>query len=257
MRIPAELMHVFLPNVNLEISVDATDHEKAVTLLDTLRVMLYLDGLMPTIAPFATSHSLNEYAGINFRSSSQLAEKLPDGLRQGISAKGSRVEGWPGELNFSVICGDSDNFSRMLSATAFIRAEKNVLKWQEIEAQDVNAVTLRGALAKAALMPDRASSILHIWQSLEAVFGKGPELTFRMSLSLAELCGPIALRTETYSEAKKSYKVRSGITHGKGGIVNDESWLLAWRLLVKTIQSILHRNAIPSEDEIFLALLSR
>lgn len=253
----AELMQIFLPGVNLEISVDALDHAQATTLLDTLRVMLYLEGLAPTIAPFATSHSLNEYAGINSRSSSLLIKKLPEGMRHGITAKDSRVEGWPTELTFSVLRGDKDSFSRKLDVSAFVQAAKNVSTWQEIEAQHVKAVTLRAALAKAALMPDHASSILHIWQSLETVFGKGPELSFRMSLSLAELCGPVASRMETYAEAKKSYKNRSEITHGKANLVSDEKWLLAWGLLVKTIRSILHRNSVPSEDELFSALLSR
>lgn len=94
-RMTAELMQLFLPNVNLEVSVDALDHAEAKKLLDTLRVMLYVKGMTPTIAPFATSHSINEYAGINSRSSSLLREKLPEGMRHGITAEDTRVEGWP------------------------------------------------------------------------------------------------------------------------------------------------------------------
>ena len=106
-------------------------------------------------------------------------------------------------------------------------------------------------------MPDRASSILHIWQALETVFGKGPELSFRMSLSLAELCGPVTSRAETYAEAKKSYKDRSEITHGKANPVDDKQWMRAWDLLVDAVRSILHRKSIPSEDDLFSELLSR
>lgn len=253
----AELMQVFLPKVNLEISVDATDHQEATHRLEMLRAMLYLNGMTPTIAPFATSLSINEYAGINSRSSDLLRDKLPEGLRAGITAKGARLEGWPIELTISVLQGGSGSFSTKLDATVFNQATEDAAAWQKIETQYHKAATLRAALAKAPLMPDRASSILHIWQALEAVFGKGPELSFRMSLSLAELCGPVASRADTYAQAKKSYKDRSEITHGKANLVDDVQWMRAWELLVKTIRSVLHRKTIPSEDDLFSELLSR
>ncbi len=250
-------MQIFLPNVNLEVSVDAADHQEAIKRLDTLRVLLYLYGMTPTIAPFATSHSINEYAGINSRSSDLLREKLPEGMRVGITAKDDRVEGWPIELTFSVLQGMSGSFSTKLDARVFAQATEAVAAWQEIEIQHGRAATLRAALAKAPLMPDRASSILHIWQALESVFAKGPELSFRMSLSLAELCGPVVPRAETYAQAKKSYKDRSEITHGKANLVDEEQWMRAWGLLVAAIRSILHRKTIPSEDDLFSELLSR
>ena len=256
-RMTAELMQIFLPNVNLEVSVDAADHQEAIKRLDTLRVLLYLYGMTPTIAPFATSHSINEYAGINSRSSDLLREKLPEGMRVGITAKDDRVEGWPIELTFSVLQGMSGSFSTKLDARVFAQATEAVAAWQEIEIQHGRAATLRAALAKAPLMPDRASSILHIWQALESVFAKGPELSFRMSLSLAELCGPVVPRAETYAQAKKSYKDRSEITHGKANLVDEEQWMRAWGLRGAAIRSILHRKTIPSEDDLFSELLSR
>lgn len=106
-------------------------------------------------------------------------------------------------------------------------------------------------------MPDRASSILHIWQALETVFGKGPELSFRMSLTLAEICGPVASRQDIYSRAKKSYQDRSGVTHGKLGTVSVEQWMRAWDLLKEAVRAILHRKATPSGDDLFSDLLSR
>lgn len=256
-RMTAELMQIFLPNVNLEVSVDAVDHQEAIQRLDTLRVMLYLYGMTPTIAPFATSHSINEYAGINSRSSDLMREKLPEGMRVGITTKDARVEGWPKELTFSVLQAVGGSYSTKLDARVFSQATEAVVAWQEIETQYDKAATLRSALSKASLMPDRESSILHIWQALESVFGKGPELSFRMSLSLAELCGPVAPRAETYAQAKKSYKDRSEITHGKANLVDEEQWMRAWGLLIKTIRSILHRKTIPSEDDLFSELLSR
>ncbi len=257
MRMSAELMQIFLPKVSLEISVDAEEHTEAKNLLEILQAMLYLRGIQPTVAPFATSHSLNEYAGINYRSSSSLRDKLPEGMRSGITTQDSRVEGWPNDLTFSILQGESACYSRSVDADTFCRSAETATVWQEIEARHVKASMLRKALAKAPLMPDRASSILHIWQALESVFGKGPELSFRMSLSLAELCGPVASRSDIYETAKQSYKDRSKITHGTLTSVDVEQWMRAWDLLKETVRAILHRAAIPSEDELFSDLLSR
>lgn len=256
-RMSAELMQLFLPSVNLEISVEAADHAEAKKLLDIFQAMLYVRGVQPSVAPFATSHSLNEYAGINSRSSDHLVGKLPEGMRDGITAKNSQVEGWPNALTFSILQGESASYFGYIDAVTFSKAAETVTFWQEIEIQCVKAPMLRSALAKAPLMPDRASSILHIWQALESVFGKGPELSFRMSLSLAELCGPVASRPEIYAMAKQSYKDRSGITHGKVDAVDVKQWMRAWDLLKEAVRAILHRKAIPSEDDLFLDLLSR
>lgn len=219
--------------------------------------MLYLESLQPTTAPFATSHSLNEYAGINSRSSDQLRDKLPEALRSGITAKCSRVEGWPNELTFSILHGENDCYSIRIDGDTFLKAAAKVAVWQDIEKHHVRASILRSALVRAPLMPDRASSILHIWQALEAVFGKGPELSFRMSLTLAELCWPIAARPDTYELAKISYKDRSLITHGRTKTSGVVEWVRAWELLKNAVRGILYRKAIPSEDELFRDLLSR
>ncbi|KZY47624.1 hypothetical protein A3731_07785 [Roseovarius sp. HI0049] len=257
MRMTAELMQCFLPSVSLEISVDATDHGDAKNQMDLLRAMLYLEGVAPTIAPFATSHSINEYAGINARSSKIQRDKLPEGLKDGITAKDSRVEGWPLELTFSLLRGEVNPSRKSVDEGIFHRATEAVTSWKEIESRFSQAATLRAALVKAPLMPDYASSILHIWQAFETVFGKGPELSFRMSLTLAELCGPVASRMQTYADAKQSYKDRSSITHGTAKNVSEKQWMRAWSLLIQSVQSILHRQDIPSEDELFSDLLSR
>ncbi|RRH73854.1 hypothetical protein EG244_12120 [Falsigemmobacter faecalis] len=257
MRMSAELIQIFLPKANLEVSVDAIDYAAAKDIISTFQAMLYLLNINPTVAPFATSHSMNEYAGINYRSSDALKDKLPEGLRSGITAKSARVEGWPHDLTFSVIQGERMCYSANVGRDDFIQAAEAVEIWREIEAKYVKASILRSALAKAPLMPDQSSSILSIWQALESVFGKGPELSFRMSLSLAELCGPIASRSEIYTMAKKSYKDRSGITHGELSSASADQWMRAWNLLKNAVRAILHRRAIPTEDELFSELLSR
>lgn len=254
LRMPAELMQIFLPKVNIEISVDASTISEAIEKIDVLRAVMYSEGMTPTIFPFATSYSLNQYAGINSRSSEYLRSKMPEGMRKGIRAKENRVEGWPNELSLSILGATSKG---QIDERSFKQAAERAAHWVNLEERFPEASILRSAAIKAPLMPDYSSSVLHIWQALEAVFGKGPELSFRMSLTLAELCGPVAERTETYREVKTSYKDRSGITHGRTRNVTLETWTRTWTVLMLTLRAILHRGAIPSEDDLFSDLLSR
>ena len=255
-KLTAELMQLFLPKVGLEISILSPSLESACEKLDIIRAMLYVRLVTPTIAPFASSHSLNEYAGINSRSSISGGDKLPEELRQGITDRNSTVEFWPNELTFSIMGSPSGCLSNNVTVEIFDRAYGDALVWEKIENHDERAALLRSALVNAPLMPDRSSSILHMWQALEAIFGKGAELTFRMSLSIAQLCVPVASRVEIYKNAKKSYKDRSEIIHGKSRSITDEQWMRAWTLLTLVVQATIHRQSIPSEDEIFYEMLS-
>lgn len=257
LKMSAELMQIYLPMVSLEIAVEADDHLKAKDLLDTLRVMLYLKGVSPTVAPFSLSHSMNDYAGINSRDSIFLKNRLPEGLREGITAKNSRIEGWPAELTLSILHANDAGLSSGIDEDSFVQATIASADWKQVEEKFGKAAVLRSALARAPLMPDYASSILHIWQAIENVFGKGPEKTYRLSLTLAQLCDPVAPRKETYERAKKCYGERSNITHGTARDIGEAEWLRSWGLLLLVVNAILHRRVIPSENDLFSELLSR
>jgi len=256
-RMPVELMQVFLPQVNLEIAVEAPDHPTACRMLDTLRAILYSQGLAPTLAPFATSHSLNAYAGINARSSDLTRDNLHEGLREGITAKNTKIEGWPTELSLMCLRGDPKILTNTLNSSDFTIAAEAAILWQEIENKYPPARTLRTALAKAPLMPDLSSSILHIWQALENLFGIDREITYRTSLLLAEMCAPIEPRVSTYAAAKKSYGDRSKIAHGSSSPVDTIQWMRAWHLLRSAARAVLHRGSIPSVNGLTDELLTR
>ncbi|MDO8985795.1 HEPN domain-containing protein [Cypionkella sp.] len=249
-------MQVYLRHVHLEIAVDAPDHPTAWRLLDTLRAVLYSRGLKPTVAPFATSYSLNAYAGINSRGSETLRAKLPDGLRDGIQAKETKVQAWPTELFLTCHRGGPD-LTEMITPEDFLSAVEACAIWQRIEDKHSAARVIRNALVKAPLMPDLSSSILHMWQALENLFGISSEITYRVSLLLAELCVPVAPRSTTYTTAKASYGDRSKIAHGSNSPVVDAQWQRAWGLLQNVSKAILHRGSIPSANDLTDELLNR
>ena len=233
------------------------NHPTACRQLDILRAMLYSRGLAPTLAPFATSHSLNAYAGINARSSSLTRDKLHEGLRDGITAGETKIEGWPTELSLMCLRGDPEQLSNTLAEVDFLSAADAALIWQGIEDRHPSARTIRGALAKAPLMPDLSSSILHMRQALENLVRVQSEITYRVSLLLAGLCAPIQPRALTYATAKKSYGDRSKIAHGSSSPVDNAQWMRAWGLLWNTCQAILLRGTIPSADDLTNELLAR
>lgn len=257
MRVPAELMQVFLPHVNLEIAVEASDHIEACRLLDTLRAILYSYGLTPTIAPFATSHSMNVYAGINSRSSDLLRDKLPEGLRAGITVTDAKVESWATELSLMCIRGDMSKLTSTLGSDVFLAAANAALIWQGLEDKHHSARTIRAALAKAPLMPDFPSSIMNMWQAMENLFGIDREVTYRNAFMLAELCAPIESRANTYNLAKKSYGDRSKIAHGSSSPVDTEQWMRAWGLLRNAALAILNRKGLPTASELTDQILNR
>ena len=257
LRVPGELMMGFLRQVNAEIAIDAADYPAASRLLDTFRAMSYILGMAPNIAPFATSHSLNDYAGINARSSDSQRARLPEELRAGITAQDTKVEGWPNELSLMCIRGQSHALSDALDQQTFIGAAEAAVTWEQIEVTRPTARTLRTALAKAPLMPDMPSSILHMWQALENIFGIDREVTYRVAMMLAELCSPLQPRASTYATAKKSYGDRSKIAHGSAASTTDEQWMRAWELLRTSAGAVLHRCDIPTANALTDELLSR
>lgn len=82
--------------------------------------MLYSHGIQPTFAPFATSHSINEYAGINGRDSKSLIGKLPEGMSNGITSEDTSVEGWPNDLILTIMQGESSSYSQSIEVETFV-----------------------------------------------------------------------------------------------------------------------------------------
>jgi len=255
-RVPPELMQVFLQSVNLEFETAAADFPEAADRIDAYRAMLYLRGTCPTVAPFGCNTSLNAYAGINARSSGHQAT-MHEGIREGITHATARVETWSHELSFACIVGAPGQFVRDVGEGVANGAERDLTKWLNLEKEAPVLRAARRALVKAPLMPDLGSSILHIWQGIESLFPSiSTEITFRTSLLLAELLVPLHPRSVTYETARKSYGDRSKISHGSQKPVSMEHWARSWLLLRDALQAILLHGNMPSEEDLTRSLLN-
>ncbi|MCV9944920.1 HEPN domain-containing protein [Rhizobium sp. BT-175] len=253
LRLPAELMQVFLGQVNLEIETCAVDFPEAAEILERIRLLLYMNGIMPTLAPFASNYSINAYAGINDRSG-QFREKLHQDLREGITHETARVETWPHELTFSCILGSetsADVTDKALQATS-----DSLAMWTELERRQPVLRAARKAFVKAPLMPDVSSSILHTWQGIESLFPTvNAEVTFRTSILLAMLLARFEDKVDTFNKSKKSYGVRSKISHGSQAESSMEQWMEAWSLLRDALKSVMLWNRLPSEQDLTMHLV--
>jgi hypothetical protein len=197
---------------------------------------------------------LNAYAGINARSAGHHAQ-MHEGLREGITHKTAQIETWPHELSFACIEGPGGGETRKLGVPLVLRAIADQARWQAIETTHPAVRAARRALVKSPLMPDLGSSILQIWQGIERLFGLNAEITFRVSLLLAELNAPVAERTDTYERARRSYKDRSQIAHGTQKPIDMPQWARAYGLLRETLQAVLARGTLPGEGELTRAFL--
>lgn len=256
LRLPPELMHIFLQSVYIEVEVIADDFQAAKDQLDCFRAMLYLRGTVPTVAPFASNMSLNSYAGINARSSGRQAT-LHEGLREGITHATGRVETWANEVVFVCLQGPQGARVRKVSEGVILGVTVDVTLWQAIEQAQPDIRAARRALVNAPLMPDYGTSVLHIWQGIESLFPSiSMEISFRASLLLAELLSSLRSRTETYEAAKKSYGDRSRIAHGSQKPVSDAQWARAWGLLQDSLQSILLERGLADEETLIGRVLA-
>ncbi len=252
LRLSAELMHVFLGNVNLEVEVSAENYHDATERLEQIRMLLCIHGVAPTIAPFASNISLNKYAGINDRSAGEISRaKMHEGLREGITHETARVETWGHELSFSCIQGPADVVSRKVTNDVLQAVARDIGIWSRLEQGQGELRAARKALVKAPLMPDLGSSILHAWQGIESLFPSvNAEVTFRTSILLAMLLARFEDKVETFNKSKKSYGVRSKIAHGSQAEINLEQWMQAWSLLRDAAKSAILWGRLPSEQDL-------
>jgi hypothetical protein len=115
--------------------------------------------------------------------------------------------------------------------------------------------TARLALITAPQIFDDNSSILHLWQGIESLFPKvSMEVSFRISLLLAQLRKGQYSRLDIYTEIKRRYNYRSKLAHGTK-IKEKEDWKNHYRILLTSLQSILERNDLPTEEALIIELL--
>lgn len=251
LKLPAELMSVFLQNVYLEIEVLAEDFQNAAEALENVRALLCIFGATPTVAPFATNYSLNLYAGINNRSASNNRDQMHPGLRDGITHDTAQIEAWPHELCFSCILGPQNKTSDRLTVKMLTEVSDVITLWNEIENRQSVVRAAKKALVKAPIIPDVPSSIIHSWQGIESLFPSvNAEVTFRISILLAMLMARTEDKVEIFNKSKRSYAVRSRIAHGSSKKVGIEEWMEAWSLLRDALKAIIQWKRLPSEQDL-------
>ncbi|NGP90287.1 HEPN domain-containing protein [Fodinibius halophilus] len=254
LSISYQIMDVFLSNVNLEISIkDVPCRDFAIKAFNALRLGLYVQGISPFLVPYISTHSINEYSGINSRDSKSLREELPLGLQEGITSDSATVSAWPMEMAFSWIVLNESlkvNEKRFKAAASFARS------WMKLIEDDKKLDAIQSILISAPKILPASQSLLHLWSGIESMFPKvRSELSFRISLYLAVLLDSTSERKEIYDIVRDSYKLRSKITHGSLSSIEIDSWKQTWNLMLRAIKAIEKNKGLPKEDELLDNLL--
>ena len=254
LHLPYQLMDVLLSRCNLEIRVEAEDLGQAVERLNSLFLGAYLVGASPSLAPFATSHSVNDYSGINSRDSESLRKDLLPDLQAGPSSNDITVEAWPVQL--SLQCKVLPT-TLGITVGQFKLAAGKAIRWMALEAKQPALKVVRDAALAAPLLPSLDQSLLHIWCALEALFPKvTTEVSFRLALYLAQLIGPAEAREVVFQRVRKEYNIRSKVAHGSHRGITQEDWERAWQLLLDAGNAIADRDGLPAEDDLLRELFS-
>ena len=252
LHLPYQVMDVMLQHCNLELRIEADNLDDAMGWLSSFLLGLYAEGASPTIAPFATTHSLNEYSGINSRDSTSLRDTLPEGMRVGITSDHTTIEAWPVQLSFSCL-----TLSQCIAVTPdiFLAAATMAKEWRALEVKNPMLRVVRDAAVVAPLLGSRDQSLLHVWCALEALFPKvGTEVSFRVALYLAQLQSSLH-RPDFFKLAKTAYTLRSRVAHGSYRGITQDEWQQAWDLLRACVIAILTRKDLPTEDALLQEVL--
>ena len=255
LHLPFQVMDVFLSQCNTEICVkQQLSMENAFRKISSLKFALYANGVSPFITPFATTHSINEYSGINSRDSNSLRSKLPLGLQDGITSESAKVEAWPLELSFQcVVLSEKLNVSSQVFENACESAES----WSSMMAKHDTIRGFSDATLSAVMMQSLCQSILHMWCAIESLFPSvGAELSFRVSLYLAQLNSHGGGRRSYFEKVKKGYNTRSKIAHGAKHEATIEEWKAAWEIVTEIFSALVKRGSLPSEDALLGDLLT-
>lgn len=252
LHLPYELINVFLKWCNLEFTVEAASVEEAMSKVQFLRTMLYIQGIAPFIIPIVASHSINDIAGINSRDSDLLRQKLPEGLREGLTSDMATVEVWPFELSLHVISIGEHRITSSLFESACNMARR----WESLLQHHPPLRAVQDALTGAPTLGSISQSILHIWAGLESLFPSvNTEVSFRLALYLTQLNVTDTDKRMYFSTIQKAYRTRSKIAHGSIEEASTDDWKTTWELLCDACRSVLQRGNLPSEDDLLRELL--
>jgi hypothetical protein len=255
LHLPYQVMDVFLARCNSELCVkQQASLADAIMRLRSLKMALYASGVSPFVTPFATSHSINDYSGINDRGVETLRARLPLEMQEGITSETVKVEAWPLDLSFQCIAlADS---LKVTEDVFTISCDKAII-WSEMVG---SSDTIRGfsdAVLSTVMMNSLSQSILHMWCAIESLFPTvGAELSFRISLYLSQLVSQGAERLAYFENVKKNYNTRSRIAHGAIHEASMGDWTAAWTIVTDTFNALIRKRAHPSEEALLGELLS-
>ncbi|WP_143202485.1 hypothetical protein [Amycolatopsis sp. CB00013] len=257
LHLPFTVADSILKRCNLEISFLAESAGDAKEKLSPLHLMLYANRVHPFSVQLISSHSINEYAGINNRKSESGRSLLPEGLRDGITTSNTTVEVWPAPYNSGARFANNE-LQHKVSREVFAKSVEDASRWIQLRERNPTSRFLEKVALTAPTLPDVDLSLLHSWTGLEALFPKvQTEVSFRLALYLSQLHAVLGDRMPFFQRARTSYNDRSKVAHG-GELKkanSDDRWLNAWLLLMDSILSILARGLIPSEEELVVELL--
>jgi len=256
LHLPYQSMDVFLSSCNMELCVQGkTTVIEAIDALNTLRVALYASGVSPFLCPFATTHSINEYSGINSRDSETLRAKMYPGMEVGLKSDADTLEAWPFELSFQ--CALVDEGALRVTADAFVESVGKAERLGMVLLRTPQLTAVLSATIAAPTLGHLGQSLLHVWSAVEALFPTvNSELSFRLALYLAQLNEQGSKRQDYYDTVRSAYAIRSKVAHGSKANVSTEEWQQGWKILMDSINALHRRNALPSEQELLAELLS-
>ncbi len=247
------LLDWLLGYANLEFEVrDADSPEDAHRSLRLLQAVLYSAGCSPFVVPCVTTHSINDYSGINSRDSPTLLAKLPDAMRVGLTTATGRLEGFPTDHSTACI-----QIAARLDLTPAMlhEAAARLPVWRTLLTANRPLTVVQFAAIAAPQILTVDQSLLHIWTALEALFPSvQSEVTFRLALYYAQLCGGPD-RRDTFRQIKDAYRKRSLVAHGTTSGLTVTDWLEAWDLLMGALRAVIARAALPTEADLLAELL--
>jgi hypothetical protein len=253
LHLPYQVMDVFLSRCNLELCLtEQASIEEANATFQAFRLALYASGLSPFISPFITTHSINEYSGINSRDSEMLREKLNPDMAEGLKSGEDTLKAWPLELSFQcIILKDDLKISEGLILDAAAKANS----WKKLIAQSSLLKVVEDVANSAPKLLSLDQSLLHIWSALEALFPSvNTELSFRLAIYLAQLLAPKSARLSFFEKVRDAYNLRSKITHGARRDISIEEWQNTWSLLMGAVNAVIQRGSLPTEKELISEL---
>lgn len=254
LHLPYQAMDVFLARCNIELAVDGeSSPQEAIETFNVFRLGLYAAGVSPFVSPFLTNYSINEYSGINSRDSENLKKDLHPGMEEGLTSDEGTLEAWPLELSFNCIIV---NEKLTVTEATIAKAGAIAQKWRKVRESAATLRAVEDAVNAAPKILPLDQSVLHVWSAIESLFPTvSTEVTFRVSLYLAQLTGEGKSRLEQYETVRSLYGIRSKIAHGSSKPISIGEWQEAWKLLMQACNAVVSRGSLPSEKELLAELL--